>query len=137
MAHRPDHSSPELLDDDELARAIDSLTRKLHSAQRMLTLATAARYGFYALIAVGGLAILALVPLPFRELADGQRALATTWDVFAWWMAVIALASVLGAVATQASRKRRRRAKGWQSRVEDLGRRLDHASRVLADRDKR
>jgi len=137
MAHRPDHSSPELLGDDELARAIDSLTRKLHSARRMLTIAASARYGFYALIAIGGISILGLLPLPFRELAEGQRALATTWDVFAWWMAILALASVLGAVMTQSSRRRRRRAMGWRSRVDDLERRLEHAQRVLAERKRR
>lgn len=137
MAHRPDHSSPELLGDDELARAIDSLTRKLHSARHMLTIVRSARYGFYALIAIGGISILMLLPVPFRELAEGQRALATPWDVFVWWAAILVLASVLGAVVTQSGRQRRRRAMGWRSRVEELERRLDHAQRVLAERTRR
>ena len=134
MAHRPDHSPPELLGEDELARAIDSLTRKLHSARRMLSIATTARYVFYLVTGVGGIAILTLLPLPFQELAEGQRALATTWDVFAWWFAVLALATVLGTAVTQSSRRRRRRTMGWRARVNDIERRLAHASRVQAER---
>lgn len=133
-AQRPDHSPPELLGDDELARAIDSLTRKLRSARRMFALATAARLALYGVIVAGGVAILMLGPAPFQELVEGQRALATTWDVFAWWFAILALASVLGAVAAQSSRRRRRRASGWRSRVEDLERRLDEALRVRRNR---
>lgn len=134
LAQRPDHSPPDTLSDDELARAIDTLQRKLQSARRMLAVATIARGGFYLLIAVAGTAILTLVPVPFRELAEGQRALATTWDVFAWWFAVLALASVLGATAIQATRRRRRRAQGWRSRVADLERRLGHALDVQQER---
>lgn len=133
-AQRPDHSPPELLGDDELARAIDSLTRKLRSARRMLALASAARLALYGTIIAGGVALLMLGPIPFSELVEGERALATTWDVFAWWFAVLALVSVLGAIAAQASRKRRRRVYGWRARVEDLERRLDDALRVLRDR---
>lgn len=131
---RPDHSPPELLGDDELARAIDSLARKLQSARRMFALATIARFALYGVIVAGGIAILMLGPVPFRELVEGERALATTWDVFAWWFAILAIASVLGAVAAQASRRRRRRAYGWRGRVEDLERRLDHALRVQRER---
>lgn len=128
-AHRPDHSPPELLSDDELARAIDSLRRKHRSALRMLVLATAARIGFYATIAVAGIGVLGLGPAPLVELMQGSRAVATTWDVFVWWFLILAFVSLGGAVAVQASRRRRRRAAGWRSRVEDLERRLAQAER--------
>jgi hypothetical protein len=133
-AQRPDHSPPELLGDDELARAIDSLQRKLRSARRMLAVATMARVTFFGVMLVSGFAILWVGPAPFLELIQGQRVLATTWDVFAWWFAVLAVASVVGALLTQASRRRRRRAAGWQSRVADLERRLGDATRVLDSR---
>lgn len=127
-AQRPDHSPPELLGDDELALAVDSLRRKLHSARRMLVFANAARAAFFAAMVLAGFALLAAGPAPFLELIEGQRVLATTWDVFAWWFGVLALVSLLGAAAVQMARRRRRRAAGWQHRVEDLERRLAHAT---------
>jgi hypothetical protein len=133
-AQRPDHSPPELLGDDELARAIDSLHRKLRSARRMLLLANAVRVGFFVMMALGGFAILAAGPAPFVELLQGQRVMATTWDVFAWWFGVLAIASLLGAAAVQFASRRRRRAAGWRHRVEDLERRLAHAERVRESR---
>jgi hypothetical protein len=133
-AQRPDHSPPDTLSDDELARAIDSLERKLRSAKRMLTLANSARLLFFGVLLVGGFAILIVGPAPFLELAEGQRTLATTWDVFAWWFAVLAIASVAGALAIQAARRRRRRAAGWRNRVEDLDRRLTEALQEQASR---
>ena len=129
-AQRPDHSPPELLDDDELVRAIDSLHRKLASARRMLVIANFARFTLFLAMLLGGFAILWAGPAPFLELIEGQRILATTWDVFAWWFAVLALFVVIGGFATQASRRRRRRAAGWQHRVADLERRLDEAVRI-------
>ena len=130
-AQRPDHSPPELLGDDELARAIDSLERKLRSARRMLRLAMMARVSLLGVMLLTGFAILWAGPAPFVELMQGERVLATTWDVFAWWFAVLAIASVVGAILTQASRRRKRRAAGWQHRVADLERRLGEATRVL------
>jgi hypothetical protein len=123
-----------MLGDDELTRAISTLARKLSSARRMLVLANTARLTFFLVMLLGGFAILWAGPAPFLELIEGQRALATTWDVFAWWFAVLALFSVGGAFAMQAARRRRRRAAGWQHRVADLERRLKEASRVLHDR---
>ena len=133
-AQRPDHSPPALLDDDELARAIDSLRRKLASARRMLAVSNFARLTFFLGMLVGGFAILWVGPAPFLELIQGQRVLATTWDVFAWWFAVLAIFTIIGAFATQASRRRRRRAEGWQNRVTDLERRLGEATRAQRDR---
>ena len=134
LAQRPDHSPPELLEDDELARAIDSLERKLASARRMLAIANFARLTLFLAMLVGGFAILWAGPAPFLELIDGQRVLATTWDVFAWWAVLLALFIVIGAFATQASRRRNRRAAGWQNRVADLERRLGEAARVQQER---
>lgn len=68
-AQRPDHSPPpELLGDDELARAIDSLRRKLASARRMLVIANFARLTFLLTVLAGGFAILWAGPAPFLEL---------------------------------------------------------------------
>jgi hypothetical protein len=122
------------LSDDELARAIDSLERKQRSAKRMLTLANSARLVFFGVLLAGGFAILIVGPAPFIELAEGQRTLATTWDVFAWWFAVLAIASIAGAIAIQAARRRRRRAAGWKHRVDDLDRRLMEATQEQAAR---
>lgn len=133
-AQRPDHSPPDTLSDEELARAIDSLERKLRSAKRMLVLANSARLLFLGLLLIAGFAFLILGPAPFLELAEGTRTLATTWDVFVWWFAVLAVASIAGALANQAMRRRRRRAKGWKLRVEELDRRLDEARQEQAGR---
>jgi hypothetical protein len=134
LAQRPDHSPPDLLEDDELARAINSLQRKLSSARRMLVIANFARLTFFLSMLLGGFAILWVGPAPFLELMNGERVLATTWDVFAWWFVVLAIFIVIGAFATQASRRRTRRAAGWQHRVADLERRLADALRVRNDR---
>jgi hypothetical protein len=133
-AQRPDHSPPDTLSGDELARAIDSLERKHRSAKRMLMLANGARLIFFGLLLAGGFAILIIGPAPFLELVEGQRTLATTWDVFAWWFAVLAIASIAGALAIQAARRRRRRAVGWKHRVGELERRLAEAMQEQAAR---
>lgn len=129
-AQRPDHSPPELLDDDELAHAIDSLRRKLASARRMLAIANFARFTLLLAMLVGGFAILWAGPAPFLELIEGRRVLGTVWDVLGWWFLVLALFVVIGGFATEVSRRRRRRAAGWQHRVEELERRLDDAQRT-------
>ena len=129
-AHRPDHSPPELLSDDELARAIASLSRKLYSARRMLAFATMARVVLYVAVALGGVTLLALGPAPIVEYFQKSRQLVTTWDMFAWWFAIIGLTTVLGALVTQAVRSRRRRVAGWRHRVNDLWRRLADAHEV-------
>ena len=126
-AQRPDHSRPELLSDDELALAIDSLKRKLRSARQMLALANIARLTFFATMLGLGFAFLMLGPAPFLELMQGERVMATTWDVFVWWAVILALVSFGGALTVQAARRRRRRAKGWKQRVADLDRRLEQA----------
>lgn len=126
-----------MLGDDELALAIDSLTRKLRSARRMYLVAIGGRATFYALMLLAGFALLATGPAPFLELIQGRRVLATTWDVFAWWMVVLLFVSLAGAVAVQAARRRRRRAEGWKHRVADLERRLAEARDVLAERGRR
>lgn len=133
-SQRPDHSPPDLLSNDELARAIESLRRKVHSARRMLVFANIARLLFFALMLTAGFAILAFGPAPFLELIEGRRRVATTWDVFAWWAVVLAAASFIGALLLQTGRRRRRRAAGWKHRVEDLDRRLTEA---MAERDRR
>ena len=100
----------------------------------MLAIANVARLTLFLAMLLGGFAILWAGPAPFLELIEGQRTLATTWDVFAWWFAVLALFIAIGAFAIQASRRRKRRAVGWQHRVADLERRLDKAHRVRDSR---
>lgn len=100
----------------------------------MLVLATTARIGFYGVIVLVGIGVLGLGPAPLVELIQGTRVLATSWDIFVWWFAILATVSVGGAIAVQAIRRRRRRAAGWRSRVEDLERRLAHAERERARR---
>lgn len=124
---RPDHSPPELLTDEELERSIDSLSRKLRSARRMLVLATAWRVTLVAGLAIAGIGLMTLGPAPIVDFLERRRTLVTTWDVFAWWFGGIALISVAGAFALTAIRDRRRRATGWRHRVHDLTRRLEHA----------
>ena len=123
-AQRPDHSRPDLLSDDELARAIDSLQRKLRSARRMLAIANGARLTFFATTLTIGFGILVLGPAPFLELLEGKREMATTWDVFVWWLLILIVASLIGAAMIQAARRRRRRAAGWKHQVADLDYRL-------------
>ena len=100
----------------------------------MLAIANFARFTFFLGMLIGGFAILWAGPAPFLELIEGQRVLATTWDVFAWWFAVLALFTIIGAFATQTSKRRKRRAVGWQHRVSDLERRLHDASRIQDER---
>lgn len=126
-----------MLGDDELARAIDSLSRKLRSARRMYAIATGGRVAFWVVMVTAGFALLASGPAPFVELIQGRRALATTWDVFAWWFVVLLIVSLAGAAAVQAARRRRRRAQGWKQRVADLDRRLAEAMTVQAGRRQR
>lgn len=126
-----------MLGDDELARAIDSLTRKLRSARRMYTLATGGRIAFWIAMVAVGFALLASGPAPFVELIEGRRLVATTWDVFAWWFVVLLIVSLAGAAAVQAARRRRRRAQGWKQRVAELDRRLADALAVQHDRRQR
>jgi hypothetical protein len=124
---RPDHSPPELLSDEELVRSIDSLSRKLRSARRMLVLATVWRLSLVAALALAGTALMTLGPAPIVDFFERRRTLVTTWDVFAWWFGGIAVVSVAGAFALAAIRDYRRRASGWRHRVDDLARRLAHA----------
>jgi hypothetical protein len=126
-AQRPDHSPPELLSDDELARSLDSLNRKLHSARRMLAFANTARLVLFAVMLAIGFSLLAFGPAPFLELMQGERVMATTWDVFVWWIVILIIVSFGGAFMLQVGRRRRRLAKGWKHRVEDLDRRLTEA----------
>jgi len=126
---RPDHSPPELLSDEELARSIDSLARKLRSARRMLILATTWRLTLIAGLVLAGVALMTLGPAPIVEFFERRRTLVTTWDVFAWWFGGMAVISVAGAFALAVIRDHRRRATGWRHRVDDLARRLAHAER--------
>lgn len=127
LRHRPDHLSPELLSDDDLALAIDSLGRKLRSSRRMLANAALTRYALYVVVALGGTALLALGPAPIVEYFRESRTLVTTWDIMAWWVLVVAATVVGGAAVAVAVRHRRQRMAGWRHRVDDLTRRLEHA----------
>jgi membrane protein implicated in regulation of membrane protease activity len=127
VARRPDRDPPETLPTAELERSIESLRRKLRSAENALLVT---RFGgaLLALALIGtGFVLLWLGPRPFLERLVGSRAITTTYDVFLWWSVVIVVCVVGGAFGDQLLRGRLRLARGWRHRVEELRHRLEHA----------
>src|SRR5476649_2255666 len=86
---RPDHTPPENLDDAELVKAIDSLTRKLHSVRISLRSARLAGLTVLAAILALGFTLLWVGPEPFlgRIFENGDAVTVPT--LLAWWGAVI------------------------------------------------
>ena len=134
VAPAPDHAPPESLTDDELADAIQTLQRKLHSARRSLVVADVAGGVLTLVIIVLGFIVLWAGPEPFLEKIAGQRRVATTYDIFLWWLALIVLAVLGGAFGDQVLRGRLRLARGWRHRVHHLERRLQDAEHVRRNR---
>ncbi len=130
---RPDHAPPETLTDAELRDAIASLERKLHSAKRALLVATVAGWTLTAGILALGFFLLWIGPTPFLQRMLGRGGVATTYDVVAWWIAILILAVLGGAFADQLVRGRLRLARGWRARVAELTSRL-HDAQSVADR---
>ena len=124
---RPDHMRPQTLDDHELALAVASLRRKQHSARRSYAAAHLAGIALTLLLIALTATVLWYGPEPFIERVFGHARVATTYDVFAWWLAVIVLAILGGTFGDQLLRGRLRLAHGWKHRLAELERRLADA----------
>ncbi|MFI5312019.1 MAG: hypothetical protein ACHQQ3_12340 [Gemmatimonadales bacterium] len=129
-APRPRHPPPESLTDGDLAATIASLHRKLRSARRSLLLAHAAGASLTVVVLGAGFAVLSLGPAPFFERFLGQQHVTTTIDAAVWWIVILFLAILGGAVGDQALRGKLRVVRGWRHRVHDLSRRLAEAEDV-------
>jgi sterol desaturase/sphingolipid hydroxylase (fatty acid hydroxylase superfamily) len=124
---RPDHSPPESLSDEELARAIDSLGRKLGSVRVSLRAARLAGLAALALIMATGFTLLWVGPQPFLPRIFENGAAVTVPELLAWWGMVIAAALFLGIVSYRLFAHRMRVVRGWTHKAHDLERRLGHA----------
>jgi hypothetical protein len=124
---RPDHNPPESLDREELARAIDSLRRKLRSVRAALRSARLAGLSMLAVILATGFTLLWAGPEPFLPRIFGNGADVTVPELLAWWGAVIAAALFVGIVSYRLFAHRMQIVRGWTSKSHDLERRLEHA----------
>lgn len=133
----PDHVPAESLTRAELAASIGLLERKVRSAKRSLH-ATQVAGGAMALVilSLGGI-LLWFGPSPFLEnvFGRGGSLKATSYDVFVWWLAVIVLAVLGGAVGDQLLHGKLQLVRGWKFRVAELTRRLEHARHVQRRRE--
>jgi len=133
----PDHVPAESLSRAELAASIESLERKVRSAQRTLHATQVAGAAItLLLLSLGGI-LLWFGPSPFLEnvFGHGGSLKATSYDVFVWWLAVIVLAVFGGAFGDQLLRGKLRLARGWKARVAELTRRLEDARHVQRRRE--
>jgi hypothetical protein len=126
-APRPDHSPPENLSDDELATAIHSLRRKLHSVRVSLRTARLAGLAVLAVILAAGFTLLWVGPQPFllRIFEDGVAV--TVPELLAWWVTVIAVSLFVGIVSYRLFAHRMHVVRAWLHKSHDLERRLEHA----------
>ena len=124
---RPDHMPPQNLRDDELAVSIVSLRRKRRSARRSYAAAQFAGIALTLVLIALTATVLWYGPEPFIERVFGHVRVATTYDVFAWWLAVIVLAILGGTFGDQLLRGRLRLAHGWKHRLIEVDRRLADA----------
>jgi hypothetical protein len=124
---RPDHSPPESLSSDELAQAIDSLTRKLQSVRSSLRAARLARLAVLALIIGIGFLLLWAGPEPFLPRIFQHGEVVTIPTVLAWWGTVIIAALFLGIVSYRLFATRLQAVRGWVHKEHELERRLAHA----------
>ena len=127
-APRPDHSPPENLSDAELALAIDSLGRKLHSVRSALRVARMAGTGVLVVVLVAGFTLLWAGHEPFLARIFGNGEAVTVPELLAWWGAVIAAALFIGIVSYRLFAHRLQVVRGWRNKEHDVERRLDHAN---------
>jgi hypothetical protein len=127
---RPDHAPAELLSDEELARVIATLRRKVHSVRRARLAANVAGAALTVAVLTAGFVLLWAGPAPFLERLTGQRTLATPWHLVLWWLGVLLLAAVGGALGDQILRRRLRVVRGWSHKLHELERRLAEAESV-------
>jgi hypothetical protein len=126
-APRPDHSPPEALNSAELAQAIDSLRRKLHSVRSSLRAARLAGLAVLALIIGTGFLLLWAGPEPFLSRIFENGDAVTIPTLLAWWGIVIIVALFLGIVSFRLFAHRLQVVRGWVHKERDLERRLEHA----------
>ena len=126
-APRPDHVPPEALSAEELNLSIVSLRRKLRSARQSLALTRAGGTLLSVALLVTGFVLLWFGPAPILERVFGAGAIATTYGVFLWWSAAVAVCVLGGVFGDRLLRGRLRLARGWAHRVEELRHRLAHA----------
>lgn len=126
-APRPDHSPPESLDAEQLADAIASLARKLHSVRASLRAARIAGLTVLAVILVTGFALLWAGPAPFLPRIFGNGDVVTVPELLAWWGTVIAVALFMGIVGYRLFARRMRVVRAWEHKARDLERRLSQA----------
>ncbi len=124
---RPDHSPPEGLNDEELARAIDSLTRKLRSVRSSYRAARLAQLSLLAVIIAVGFTLLWAGPSPFMGRIFGDGDVVTIPELMAWWGSVIGAALFVGIVSYRLFAHRMNISRGWIHKVHELERRLEHA----------
>ncbi len=127
-APRPDHSPPENLDDDELARAVASLGRKLRSVRTSLRAARLAGIGVLAVIMAVGFTLLWVGPAPFLARIYQNGAMVTFPELLAWWAVVVVTALFVGIVSFRLFSHRLHVVRGWNNKAHDLERRLEHAT---------
>jgi hypothetical protein len=124
---RPDHMPPEQLSSAELAKAIDSLRRKLHSVRAALRAARMAGIGMLGVILAIGFTLLWVGPAPFLGRIFQNGDLVTFPELLGWWGAVIAAALFVGIVSYRLLAHRMQIVRGWRNKAHELERRLDHA----------
>ena len=124
---RPDHSPPENLNNDELARAIHSLGRKLRSVRAALRGARIAGVTSLAFIMAAGFTLLWVGPSPFLGRIFENGDVVTVPVLLGWWGTVIAASLFVGIVSYRLFAHRMNVVRGWKHKVHDLERRLEHA----------
>jgi hypothetical protein len=124
---RPDRSPPESLNGDDLARAIDSLRRKLRSVRASLRTARLAGLAVLAVIMATGFTLLWVGPEPFlpRIFENGEAV--TVPKLLAWWGTVIAAALFMGIVSYRLFAGRMEIIRGWEHKARQLEGRLQRA----------
>ena len=131
---RPDHSPPENLNAAELAQAIDSLRRKLHSVRLSLRTARLGGVTVLAVILAGGFVLLWVGPAPFLARIFEHGEAVTVPELLAWWVAVITVALFVGIVSYRQFAHRMHIVRAWKHKQEELERRLAHAESEAASR---
>ena len=127
VPQRPDHQPPESLGDEELAKAIHSLRRKLHSVRSSLRTARLAGGVLLVAIMAGGFTLAWVGPEPFLGRIYGDGEVVVVPELVAWWAAVILALLFAGVVGVRLFSHRLAIMRGWMNKVHELERRLEHA----------
>ncbi len=113
-----------MLSDAQLEESMESLHAKLKSSRRTL----AASYIAWSLVSfgimAGGLLLLWFGPNSFIDRILGVRQVNMTTTMVLWWLAVVGVAVVGGAMGVQAITGKVRLAHHWKHRVMELEMRL-------------